>query len=270
MADGDGAQGVAGTDPVGGGLAAARGRGTSGGCRGGTPAHRDPLAGVDELVRAQPVGLEQRGERGAVARGDGAEGVAGAHDVHRAGLRPGGRRGARLRGRGAGDAEPGAGDDEGAVTDVVACGDRAHRGEYADLSGPILLERLSGLGAEISHTEILPDGIEPLASRLRDLSTQSFQLVLCTGGTGLGPRDLTLEALQTLDARHVPGLGEMFRSESRHHTSLAWLSRAEAVLLNDMLVIALPGSPKAVAQGMDILGPILAHAMAMVAGEAHA
>ncbi|GGF82394.1 molybdenum cofactor biosynthesis bifunctional protein [Arenimonas maotaiensis] len=153
---------------------------------------------------------------------------------------------------------------------VLTLSDRAHSGEYADLSGPILAERLIGLGAEISHTEILPDGIEPLASRLRDLSTQSIQLVLCTGGTGLGPRDLTLEALQTLDARHVPGLGEMFRSQSQHYTSLAWLSRAEAVLLNDMLVIALPGSPKAVAQGMDILGPILAHAMAMVAGEAHA
>jgi len=153
---------------------------------------------------------------------------------------------------------------------VLTLSDRAHSGEYADLSGPVLVERLTGLGAEIHHTEILPDGIEPLAGRLRDLSTQSIQLVLCTGGTGLGPRDLTLEALQTLDARHVPGLGEMFRSESRHHTSLAWLSRAEAVLLNDMLVIALPGSPKAVAQGMDILGPILAHAMAMVAGEAHA
>lgn len=153
---------------------------------------------------------------------------------------------------------------------VLTLSDRAHSGEYADLSGPLLVERLSGLGAEISHTEILPDGIEPLASRLQDLSMQSIQLVLCTGGTGLGPRDLTPEALETLGARHIPGLGEMFRTESRHYTSLAWLSRAEAVLLNGMLVIALPGSPKAVVQGMDILGPILAHEVTIVAGEEHA
>ena len=70
--------------------------------------------------------------------------------------------------------------------------------------------------------------------------------------------------------RSVPGLAEMFRSESRHHTELAWLSRADAVMIGQTLVIALPGSPKAVMQGMQIIGPLLSHARSMIAGGGHA
>jgi molybdopterin biosynthesis enzyme MoaB len=70
--------------------------------------------------------------------------------------------------------------------------------------------------------------------------------------------------------RHIDGIGELFRNESSQHTPMAWLSRANAVLIGHTLVIALPGSSKAVAQGMDILAPVLAHALSMVAGGGHA
>jgi molybdenum cofactor biosynthesis protein MoaC len=158
--------------------------------------------------------------------------------------------------------------------DGVACAmlivsDRASTGEYADRTGPVLTEALQRLGAQLDVSEILPDGIEPLASRLRALAGQGVRLVLCSGGTGIGPRDLTPEALASLGGREVPGIGEAFRSESAAHTQLAWLSRATAVDLQGMLVIALPGSPRAVAQGMEILMPLLAHALAMIAGEGH-
>jgi cyclic pyranopterin monophosphate synthase len=159
---------------------------------------------------------------------------------------------------------------EGVPAAVITLSDRAHRGEYEDVSGPLLVERLRALGAELGPAEVRADEVQPLAARLRELAAAGVRLVLCTGGTGLGPRDVTPEALAQVAERHVPGIAEMFRSESSQHTPLAWLSRATAVLVGDTLVIALPGSAKAVAQGMDILAPILAHALAMVAGEGHA
>lgn len=159
---------------------------------------------------------------------------------------------------------------DGVASAVLTLSDRAHEGRYEDRSGPAIVAALSELGAEIRAVEVLPDGVEPLATRLRALATGGVELVLCTGGTGLGARDLTPEALAAAATRVVPGLGELIRSESRHHTSLAWLSRAEAVLVDTALVIALPGSPKAVSQCMAILSPILAHARAMLHGLDHA
>lgn len=153
---------------------------------------------------------------------------------------------------------------------VITLSDRASRGEYSDASGPLLVERLRELGANVSDVEVHPDEPGPLAERLRALAEQGVQLVLCTGGTGLGPRDRTPEALAIVADRHIDGIGELFRSESSQHTPLAWLSRAQAVLIDTTLVIALPGSAKAVAQGMDILAPILAHALSMAAGGGHA
>ncbi|RUL78414.1 bifunctional molybdenum cofactor biosynthesis protein MoaC/MoaB [Dyella choica] len=159
---------------------------------------------------------------------------------------------------------------DGVHAQVITLSDRASRGEYADASGPLLVERLRELGADVRDVELHPDEPEALAVRLQELAGSGAKLILCTGGTGLGPRDRTPEALALVADRHVDGIGELFRSESSQHTPLAWLSRAHAVLLGNTLVIALPGSAKAVAQGMDILAPILAHALAMAAGGGHA
>lgn len=152
---------------------------------------------------------------------------------------------------------------------VITLSDRAYAGTSDDRSGPLLMERLKALGAHVERVELLPDGIEPLATRLRALAQTSVRLCLCTGGTGLGPRDLTPEALVHVADRRISGLAEMFRVESARHTPLAWLSRAEVVQVGQMLVFALPGSPRAVQQGMDILAPLLAHALAMLDGQAH-
>ncbi len=159
---------------------------------------------------------------------------------------------------------------DGVRAAVITLSDRASRGDYADASGPLLVERLQSLGARCAPAEVLADDAAPLTARLRALADAGTELVLCTGGTGLSPRDITPETLAQLGGRHVPGLGERFRSESSQHTLLAWLSRADAVQLGTTLIIALPGSTKAVAQGMDILGPLLAHAVAMTRGECHA
>lgn len=129
---------------------------------------------------------------------------------------------------------------------------------------------LQSLGGEVVAAEVLPDGVEPLAGRLRALAGAGVRLCLCTGGTGLGARDLTPEALRSLNARSVHGLAQMVRALSAQHTPMAWLSRAEVVQLDDMLVFALPGSPRAAAQCLDILAPVLGHALAMVDGGGHA
>lgn len=153
---------------------------------------------------------------------------------------------------------------------VITLSDRASRGEYADTSGPLLVQRLRELGADVADAEVLADEPMQLAERLRLLAANGLRLILCTGGTGLAPRDRTPEALALVADRHIDGIGELFRSESSQYTPMAWLSRAHAVLIGSTLVIALPGSAKAVAQGMDILAPVLAHALGMAAGGDHA
>lgn len=158
---------------------------------------------------------------------------------------------------------------DGVPCAVITLSDRASSGAYEDRSGPVLVEGLRKLGANVGDAELLPDGIEPLASRLRALAGQGVRLCLCSGGTGLGPRDVTPEALRQVADRRVDGLAEMLRSESAKHTPLAWLSRAEVAQVGGMLVLALPGSPRAARQCMDILAPLLAHALAMLDGRPH-
>lgn len=153
---------------------------------------------------------------------------------------------------------------------VLTLSDRASVGEYEDRSGPELVAGLERLGARLAHVEVLPDGIDPLAERLRKLSTEGVRICLCTGGTGLGRRDVTPEALRMVADRQVEGLAELLRVESAKHTPLAWLSRAEVVQIGPMLAFALPGSPRAAKQCMDILAPLLAHALAMIDGRPHA
>lgn len=159
---------------------------------------------------------------------------------------------------------------EGETVTVITLSDRAHAGVYEDRSGAVLATAVEGMGATVRR-RLLPDGIEPLAEALREEAALGTPLVLCTGGTGFGPRDLAPEALARVATREVPGLAEWFRHASSEHTPLAWLSRARSALVGDgTLVLCLPGSPKAVAQGMVILGPLLPHALAMMRGESHA
>ncbi|QDA57077.1 bifunctional molybdenum cofactor biosynthesis protein MoaC/MoaB [Thermomonas aquatica] len=159
---------------------------------------------------------------------------------------------------------------DGEAVAVITLSDRAAAGVYEDRSGALLEQLLQAMGADVRR-RLLADGIAPLAAALREEAALGTPLVLCTGGTGFGPRDLAPEALAQVATRAVPGLAELFRGASSAHTPLAWLSRNASALVGDgTLVLLLPGSPKAVAQGMDILGPLLPHALAMMRGRPHA
>lgn len=158
---------------------------------------------------------------------------------------------------------------DGARCVVITLSDRASRGEYVDESGPALVSGLKELGGDVAATVVLADGVEPLASHLQAFASDGVRVCLCTGGTGLGARDLSPEALLSLGARRVDGLAQMVRALSAQHTPLAWLSRAEVVQLGQMLVFALPGSPRAAAQCLDIVAPVLGHALSMIDGHDH-
>lgn len=158
---------------------------------------------------------------------------------------------------------------DGIIAATVTLSDRAYAQQSRDLCGPLMVERLQQLGAKLESAVLMPDGVEPLATHLRQLAGAGVRLCLCSGGTGFGPRDLTPEALETVAGRRLDVLGDMLRAMGAQHTPLAWLSRCDAVLVDQMLVLALPGSPGAVKQGLDILLPLLPHAIAMIDGRPH-
>lgn len=158
----------------------------------------------------------------------------------------------------------------GVKAGVVTVSDRCSRGEAQDGSGPAIAGFLRDRGAEVVDGALVPDERAAIQAAVRRLLAESkADLVITTGGTGLGPRDVTPEALREVFTRPVPGIGELLRAEGARKTSRSWLSRCEAGLVGQALVVLLPGSPRAVLDGMETLEPILEHAIRMARGEGH-
>jgi molybdenum cofactor biosynthesis protein MoaC len=153
---------------------------------------------------------------------------------------------------------------------VVTVSDRASKGIYKDGSGPILKSYFSERGANVVDVVIVPDEKEQINSALRRLAIElKADIIVTTGGTGFSRRDVTPETVKEICDREIPGFGELLRSRGEIYTKSSWLSRSVAALLGDCLVICLPGSSKGVAEGVQILGDLLPHAVAMVRGEGH-
>lgn len=154
---------------------------------------------------------------------------------------------------------------------VLTVSDRSFAGEREDISGPAVAERVSLEGWEVIRTDIVPDDMEKIADVFRTWSDQkAVDVILSTGGTGFAPRDVTPEATRAVVDRNAPGLTEAMRAVSMDITPHAMLSRAEAGIRNATLIINLPGSPKAAVENLEVVLPVLPHAVALLRGDSDA
>ena len=151
---------------------------------------------------------------------------------------------------------------------ILTVSDRSARGERADESGPTIKRLvLEQLDAVVEAEGLVPDEREEIADKLTEWCDEKrLDLILTTGGTGFGPRDITPEATKDVIERETPGFPEAMRMEGFRITPHALLSRATAGIRGRTLIINLPGSPKAVAEGLEVILPALPHAVETVRG----
>jgi len=148
---------------------------------------------------------------------------------------------------------------------VVTVSDSASRGEREDLSGPAVAALLRQSGFEIVDQQVMPDDQSAIESALNSLCL-SADLVVTTGGTGLGPRDVTPEATRAVCDRLVEGIAELMRAEGVRHTRFAALSRSVCGARGNSLILNLPGSPKGAVESLRSVIDLLPHALQLLRG----
>lgn len=152
---------------------------------------------------------------------------------------------------------------------VITCSDRAFRGEYEDLSGKEIVRLLREYNADwVVERSLIPDDEHQLEEKLIQYSGQ-VDIILTSGGTGMGPRDITPEVTRRICERDLPGIAEMLRMKSLQETPFSVFSRGRAGLKNGTMIINLPGSLKAARFCTLQLVPILEHGVQMIRGGGH-
>lgn len=150
---------------------------------------------------------------------------------------------------------------------VLTVSDRCFRGERPDAAGPLAAELLRSAGYEVIYTSVVPDEQPRIEEALKTASDhRGIQLLVTTGGTGFAPRDVTPEATLAVCSRLAPGIPEAMRHASMQITGRAMLSRAQAGIRGQTLIVNLPGSPKAARENLEAVLPALSHGLEMLRG----
>ena len=151
---------------------------------------------------------------------------------------------------------------------VLTASDKGSQGKRADESGKIIIDLLPSINGELTSYIVLPDDREMISAWLINMcDVNGVDLILTTGGTGFSPRDITPEATMAVIDRPAPGIPEAMRARSLEITAKAMLSRAVAGIRGRTLIINLPGSPKAVSECLEVVIPVLPHAIDILRGD---
>ncbi|HEY5893462.1 MAG TPA: MogA/MoaB family molybdenum cofactor biosynthesis protein [Chthoniobacterales bacterium] len=146
---------------------------------------------------------------------------------------------------------------------IITISDRASAGQYDDLGGPALVKTGKAYGWEIGAEILVPDDVDRIQESIRSLESQGCSLILTTGGTGVGVRDVTPEAVRGIMRVELPGFGEVMRAGSMKITPNAILSRALAAVVGKSLVVALPGKPSGAVECLGFIAASIPHAVAV-------
>jgi molybdenum cofactor synthesis domain-containing protein len=151
---------------------------------------------------------------------------------------------------------------------ILTVSDKGAKGQRHDESSTVIRDSLSSLDIHVTNYEIIPDEIDVIQRRLADWADEGdMDVLITTGGTGLSQRDVTPEATLSVVNKVVPGLGEAMRAKTLNKTPTAILSRATAGIRGKCLIINLPGSPKAVRECLEVILPVIPHAVEIIKGE---
>jgi molybdenum cofactor synthesis domain-containing protein len=151
---------------------------------------------------------------------------------------------------------------------ILVISDRGWSGERPDKSGQVAKALIGSLGIEVTKYEVVPDETEAISKQLREWSDiVGLDLIVTSGGTGLSPRDVTPEATLAMVDKIIPGLTEAMRMATMKRTPEAILSRAVAGSRGKCLIVNLPGSPKAVKECLEVILPVLPHALEVLGGK---
>jgi molybdenum cofactor synthesis domain-containing protein len=153
---------------------------------------------------------------------------------------------------------------------ILTVSDSVSRGTNEDRSGPALAERCKSRGWEIVSTQICADDRHAIEMFLKTIAdSHAADIILTTGGTGVGPRDVTPEATMAVADRLIPGFAETMRAEGLKKTPRAILSRAVAGIRGQTIIVNVPGSPKGAVESLDAIADLLPHAVEVVHGAHH-
>jgi len=151
---------------------------------------------------------------------------------------------------------------------ILTVSDRSARGERPDLSGPAIEELIIASGWSVNRREIIPDELPLLKEALATWADSGdLDIILTNGGTGFSPRDITPEATIAVVDREAPGLAEAMRAASLSITPHAMMSRARAGIRDRTLIINLPGSPRGAVENLNVILPVLEHAVALLSDD---